>query len=705
MQGRRLLDDGFAIATLQPGTYTHRVMAALRLRLPSLLSVAGALTLISGCASTSATTPAPDTVVAAVQVAGISQPLIVGAAGQVAATVTNAEGVTLTRSVAWSSSNAAVASVGTDGSVAALAAGTAAITATVDSKTGSLTVTVNNAAPLVAGISPASLPAGAAAQTLTVNGSGFVPTSVVRWNAADLVTTFASSARLTAQLPNTDVSSAGVTQVTVFTPGPGGGTSSAQLFTVSAAGANPVPAITTFVPASATSGGASFALIVNGTNFLASSTVNWNGTLRATTFVSASKLTAQISAADINAAGSAGVTVVNPAPGGGTSAAQAFAIGAAGVNPAPAIIAVGPTSAAAGSATFALTVTGTNFVSASTVRWNGSARATTFVSSTQLTAQITAADVAAVTTAAITVVSPAPGGGTSAAQAFAVFTSLPALTYAQLPPAYVASLDTGITADAQSAAVSITAPGLPVSGRASLTHATGRATAALRRAPGAQLRGGDCPIISPAQAAVNAAGLPLGVLTYTFTLANCTSDAQNSEEGVVILTDPTPGTSAFNYDIHANNIDVRLGDSTGTLELLTNAVDSVRAITATTVGEWLSATQEYTQTGDKFVHAVDTLTLHTTYSYSPSAGLLIYGTTMFPGPITIDQTTKWVIDPGNSFGISGTFTVVTTTLTPLQFDPSCQSDVQFTGGVLQSVVAGHTTTTTYHACNVKPTIQ
>lgn len=66
-----------------------------------------------------------------------------------------------------------------------------------------------------------------------------------------------------------------------------------------------------------------------------------------------------------------------------------------------------------GSATFTLTVNGTGFVSGATVNWNGNARTTTFVSSSQVTASITAADVATASTAVVTVSNPAPGGGLS----------------------------------------------------------------------------------------------------------------------------------------------------------------------------------------------------------------------------------------------------------------------------------------------------
>src|SRR5262245_32528415 len=55
-------------------------------------------------------------------------------------------------------------------------------------------------------------------------------------------------------------------------------------------------------------------------------------------------------------------------------------------NPVPSISGINPTSANAGDSTFTLTVSGSNFVSGSTVRWNGSDRPTMFNSATSLTA-------------------------------------------------------------------------------------------------------------------------------------------------------------------------------------------------------------------------------------------------------------------------------------------------------------------------------
>jgi hypothetical protein len=84
-------------------------------------------------------------------------------------------------------------------------------------------------------------------------------------------------------------------------------------------------------------------------------------------------------------------------------------------NPVPTLTSVSPSSAAAGGPNLVLSVSGTGFVRGSTVLWNGSERATTFVSSTELVAYVPASDVATAGTAEITVASPSPGGGTSGA--------------------------------------------------------------------------------------------------------------------------------------------------------------------------------------------------------------------------------------------------------------------------------------------------
>ena len=186
---------------------------------------------------------------------------------------------------------------------------------------------------------------------------------------------------------------------------------------------NPVPTTTSINPSSCLAGAPQFTLTVNGTNFVSTSIVNWNGTALTTTFVSSTQLTATVTAALVANAGTASITVTNPPPGGGTSNPQTFTIN----NPVPTTTSISPTCATAGGGQFTLTVTGTNFVSTSTVKWNATALATTYVSSTQLTATVTAALIAAPGTASITVVNPTPGGGASNPQTFTI-AATPAIT-------------------------------------------------------------------------------------------------------------------------------------------------------------------------------------------------------------------------------------------------------------------------------------
>src|SRR4029079_1529215 len=129
-------------------------------------------------------------------------------------------------------------------------------------------------------------------------------------------TTFVNSTQVTAQIPATDIAVVGTPPITVVNPSPGGGTSSAVNLTVSTV---PVPTITTLSPASVTAGAANFTLTVNGTNFVAGSVVRFNGSARTTTFVNSTQLTAAILATDIVNSGNVPITVLNPAPGGGTS--------------------------------------------------------------------------------------------------------------------------------------------------------------------------------------------------------------------------------------------------------------------------------------------------------------------------------------------------------------------------------------------------
>src|SRR6202008_1742209 len=163
------------------------------------------------------------------------------------------------------------------------------------------TFTINNPAPTETSISPTSATAGGAAFTLTVNGTGFVSTSVVKFNGAAKTTTFVSATQLSAAITAADIATAGTATVIVTNPGPGGGTSGNLSFSINAASA---PTLTSLAPASATAGGAALTLTLTGTGFVAGATVNF-GTSPAITpsSVTSTQIVATIPAADIANAG------------------------------------------------------------------------------------------------------------------------------------------------------------------------------------------------------------------------------------------------------------------------------------------------------------------------------------------------------------------------------------------------------------------
>ncbi|MGD0469076.1 MAG: FG-GAP-like repeat-containing protein [Terriglobales bacterium] len=105
------------------------------------------------------------------------------------------------------------------------------------------------------------------------------------------------------------------------------------VFAGSAIAQNPVPFLDQpLVPDATAPGGAGFTLTVNGAGFVSSSTVDWNGSPLATTFIKGTQLTAAVPASDIATASTAAVTVVSPSPGGGVSSTLYFSIAVAGAS-------------------------------------------------------------------------------------------------------------------------------------------------------------------------------------------------------------------------------------------------------------------------------------------------------------------------------------------------------------------------------------
>ncbi|MGH8398466.1 MAG: IPT/TIG domain-containing protein [Gammaproteobacteria bacterium] len=187
-------------------------------------------------------------------------------------------------------------------------------------------------------------------------------------------------------------------------------------------------AIAGLSPSTAIVGAPAFVLAVKGSDFTPQSTVLWNGTPQPTTYVSDTQLTVQISTAQIAMTGNYSIYVSDPV--NGTTNTETF-----GVQPRILMLSsLSPANVLAGGPSFALTAVGTGFTSQSVVLWNGTSQPTTFVSATQLTAQVPATEIAAVGSAIVTVTDPS---ATNPSNSETITIQLPLLALGSISPTSV----------------------------------------------------------------------------------------------------------------------------------------------------------------------------------------------------------------------------------------------------------------------------
>ncbi len=174
----------------------------------------------------------------------------------------------------------------------------------------------------------------------------------------------------------------------------------------------------------------------------------------------------------------------------------------------PTLTSLSPNSAAVNGPAFTLTVNGDGFVSGSVVRWNGTARPTTVVSGSRLTAAIPASDFVTAGFRQITVLN--PGGATSNALSFPVnaFTVSPATIAAG---GTVTATWSGLASPAGTDRIGLYVPGAANSAFLAWMYVSCSQTAGSPRASG------SCPFPVPSSLAVGSYELRL-VRNQTFTL-------------------------------------------------------------------------------------------------------------------------------------------------------------------------------------------
>ena len=160
--------------TIRPRTETSRI----KLRLAFVVATVLLDVSSSGCGASDGNPAAPGNpavkAVATVTVSPATLSLTVGSTGLLTATTLDANGRSLAgRTISWSSSDPALASVAADGKVTGIAAGGATITATSEGKTATAATTVVPPGNFTLRVSPATA-------TITAGASATIPINIDR---------------------------------------------------------------------------------------------------------------------------------------------------------------------------------------------------------------------------------------------------------------------------------------------------------------------------------------------------------------------------------------------------------------------------------------------------------------------------------------------------------------------------------------------
>jgi len=110
------------------------------------------------------------------------------------------------------------------------------------------TLTITNPVPSIASLNPTSGQAGTTSTVVSLTGTAFVPDSGILINGVGRTTSFASSTQLSTELIASDFAAAGIDQVQVVNPGPGGGTSNTLTFAVNPTKSAGLPVLVDVAP-------------------------------------------------------------------------------------------------------------------------------------------------------------------------------------------------------------------------------------------------------------------------------------------------------------------------------------------------------------------------------------------------------------------------------------------------------------------------
>jgi len=282
-----------------------------------------------------------------------------------------------------------------------------------------------NQTPAITAIVPSNITAGSQDFSIFISGTGFISSgkgaTFGYWNGSPRSTNFnITTGQLQMFIPAADVANPGQVQITVISPPPGGGEAlAAATFYVEAPQAS-WPVISSISPASANVNAKPPLITITGSNFVLGDVVTWNGQSRASSsaYLSQTQMTIQPMATDMAAAGDASISVSDS---GLVNASPSVDFAITGANaPSPSVGSLSPSSATAGAPDLQVVVRGSGFAVNSTVLWNSIPLATSYLSGSAVIALVPAADMATAGSAEVSVMTPAPGGGTSSTSTFTI---------------------------------------------------------------------------------------------------------------------------------------------------------------------------------------------------------------------------------------------------------------------------------------------
>mgnify|MGYP003393864802 CR=1 FL=1 len=302
-----------------------------------------------------------------------------------------------------------------------------------------------NLVPVINNIHPVSAKEGDSSFTLVVNGSGFVSSSVIKWNGNSMKTEYINSNKVTTTIQSSYLLPGSYNVVVSNLPSNGRVSNSVSFMVVKKVVASPLaPSILILSPSSVPYGNSSFNFIIDGSGFTSESFIMFGNNKIDATYVSKSQLKVLIPQAIVATAGSYDIVVING--NNGEKSNTVYFVVSPSVS--PSISSISPSSVSTGGSSFNLTVNGSGFLSSSYIVFNGiSLTNVSSPSSTQITAVVPESAILNEGTYSVMVMN-GIGGALSNVKPFAVtYSAVPTITSFSPSSITVGNIDFSLTID------------------------------------------------------------------------------------------------------------------------------------------------------------------------------------------------------------------------------------------------------------------